>query len=285
MIKNRAVSVKTKKMLCCFLNETVLVFTTILILIPIYYFAIGAFKHRLDIVKFPLQINATLFTFKNFAYALDKMKYLQAVRNTFLIFIISQTLIVVFGSIAGFAIARIPRKLFSIVYAILLALMVVPFIGCIIPLVVQSVTLRIYNTLWACILVQTAWNLPFAVFLYTGFMRRLPLDLEYAAYIDGCSVFKLYHKIFFPLLSPVTAACLIRCGTGIWNDYVLSNSVLNSAKTPTLMVGIKLFFGSRTTEYGYAFAGIMCTCFPIIIAFVALQKNFIKGLTAGSVKE
>ena len=225
-----------------------------------------------------------MFTLKNFAYALDKMKYVQALRNTSIIFVVSQALIVLFGSMAGFAIARIPRKLFSAVYVILLALMVVPFIGCIIPLVVQSVKLKIYNTLWACILVQTAWNLPFAIFLYTGFMRGLPLDLEHAAYIDGCSAFKLYYSIFLPLLSPVTAACLIRCGIGIWNDFVLSNSVLNSARTPTLMVGIKLFFGSRITEYGYAFAGIIFTCFPIIIAFIVLQKNFIKGLTAGAMK-
>lgn len=283
-MNSRTVLVKTKKTLFHFFGELLFVIATIIILIPIYYFIIGAFKQRLDIVKFPLKINAAMFTLKNFAYALDKMKYVSALKNTSTIFIVSQALIVLFGSMAGFAIARIPRKLFSAVYVILLALMVVPFIGCIIPLVVQSVKLKIYNTLWACILVQTAWNLPFAIFLYTGFMRGLPLDLEYAAYIDGCSTLILYYKIFLPLLSPVTAACLIRCGIGIWNDYVLSNSVLNSAKSPTLMVGIKLFFGARITEYGYAFAGIIFTCLPIIIAFIALQKNFIKGLTAGSMK-
>ena len=283
-MRNGKISVKIKKTLCTLFSETILAVATAVILIPIYYFIIGAFKQRLNIVKFPLKITAYMFTLKNFAYALDKMKYVQALRNTSIIFVVSLGFIVLFGSMAGFAIARIPRKLFSIIYSVLLALMVVPFIGCIIPLVVQSVKLKIYNTLWACILVQTAWNLPFAIFLYTGFMRGLPLDLEHAAYIDGCSAFKLYYSIFLPLLSPATAACLIRCGIGIWNDFVLSNSVLNSARTPTLMVGIKLFFGSRITEYGYAFAGIIFTCFPIIITFIVLQKNFIKGLTAGAMK-
>jgi raffinose/stachyose/melibiose transport system permease protein len=265
-------------------NEAILVVLTLLTLIPIYYFVIGAFKERLDIVKFPLQITGEMFTLKNFSYALDKMDYLEALKNNSTIFLVSISLIVLFGSMAGFVIARIPRKLFSAIYVILLALMVVPFIGCIIPLVIQSVRLKTYNTVWECIFVQTAWNLPFAIFLYTGFMRGLPIDLEHAAYVDGCSTFKLYYRIFLPLLSPVSAACVIRCGIGIWNDYVLSNSVLNSAKTPTLMVGIKLFFGSRITEYGYAFAGIMATCLPIIVVFVLLQKNFIKGLTAGAVK-
>jgi raffinose/stachyose/melibiose transport system permease protein len=275
---------KKKKAISHIASETLLVFATLLILIPIYYFFIGAFKERLDIVKFPLQINREMFTLQNFSYALDKMNYLEALKNTSIIFLVSLGLIVLFGSMAGFVIARIPRKLFSAVYVILLALMVVPFIGCIIPLVIQSVKFKIYSTLWECIFVQTAWNLPFAIFLYTGFMRGLPIDLEHAAYVDGCSTFKLYYRIFLPLLSPVTVACVIRCGIGIWNDYVLSNSVLNNAKTPTLMVGIKLFFGSRITEYGYAFAGIIATCIPIVIAFVLLQKNFIKGLTAGAVK-
>jgi raffinose/stachyose/melibiose transport system permease protein len=161
---------------------------------------------------------------------------------------------------------------------------VIPFIGTVIPLVVQSVEIKTYNTLLGGILIQVGWNLPFAVFFYTGFMRGIPKEMEESAYIDGCSMYRMYAQIFLPLLAPVTATCLIRCGIGIWNDYLVSKSILNDAVTPTLMVTIHSFFGERRTEYGYAFAGIIAASLPIVMTFVSFQKYFIKGLVAGAVK-
>lgn len=269
------------------LGELVLLVLTVVILIPIYYFVIGAFKERMDIVKFPLEVNWEMVKkvgFDNFTYAFKKMKMLDALKNTGMITLSSLTIVVVFGSLAGFVIARVNRKLFSSFYTVLIALMVVPFIGCLIPLVIQATQLGTYNTLLGCILIQAAWNLPFAVFLYTGFMRGLPKELEEAAYIDGCSMLGVYFRIFLPLLAPVTATCCIRAGVSTWNDFLVSNSLLNGAQTPTLMVGINMFFGARKTEYGYAFAGIILASLPIIILFLFLQKYFIKGLAAGAVK-
>ena len=87
-----------------------------------------------------------------------------------------------------------------------------------------------------------------------------------------------------PLLTPVTATCAIRCGVGIWNDYLVCRSLLNENKNPTLMVGINGFFGARAMEFGYAFAGIILVSLPMIILFLCLQKYFIKGIAAGAVK-
>lgn len=278
---------KKKNFFTTILGETILLIVTIVMLIPVYYFVIGAFKSRMDIVKFPLTINFEMFkevTFSNFTYAFEKMKMFQAIKNTGTITVFAILIVVACGSLAGFVIARVDRKLFRVIYSFLIALMVVPFIGCIIPLVIQSTQLGTYNKLIGCILIQAAWNLPFTVFLYTGFMRALPREIEEAAYIDGCSMIGTYFRIFLPLLAPVTATCCIRAGVGMWNDYLVSNSLLNGAQTPTLMVGVSMFFGSRKTEYGYAFAGIILASLPIIIMFMFLQKYFIKGLAAGAVK-
>lgn len=275
---------KKKESVYKLIGEIVLVFFTIIAWIPIYYFVIGAFKERPDIVKYPLQMTAEMFTSGNFAYALDKMDFFTALGNTGQITVFSLLIIILCGSMAGFVISRINRRLFTVYYSILIGLMVIPFIGTIIPLVVQATQLKTYNKLLGCILIQAAWNLPFATFLYTGFMRALPKELEEAAYIDGCSMFRTYFSVFLPLLAPVTATCAIRCGLGIWNDYLVSRALLNSAQTPTLMVGIRQFFGQRVTEYGYAFAGIIASSLPIIILFLLLQKYFIKGIAAGAVK-
>lgn len=273
-----------KKSITTFISETLLLLITLIAMLPIYYFTIGAFKTRADIVKHPLEISAKMLEFGNFGYAVEKMSLLKSLMNTGFITVVSLLLIIFLGSMAGFAISRINRKIFKVFYTILVALMVVPFIGTVLSLVVLSRKLNLYNTLWGCILIQVGWNLPFATFLFTGFMRTLPKELEEAAYIDGCSMIKTYKKIFLPLLSSVTATCCIYCGIGIWNDYLVSNSILNGNKTPTLMVGIRIFFGQRVTEYGYAFSGIILSSLPIIILFLMFQKNFVKGIAAGAVK-
>jgi len=269
------------------LQELLLVLLTILIFIPIYYFAIGAFKSRSDIVHHPLTITWEMFQkvkFKNFQYVWKSIKLKDSLIDTGMITLISLVGVVIMGSLAGFAISRIKRKAFETFYALLVAMMVIPFIGCLIPLVKQSVSINTYGSIWAVILVQMAWNLPFSTFLFTGFMGGLPKELEESAYIDGCSMFGTYFKIFLPLLTPVISTCCIRAGVGIWNDYLCTSTMVNQVDTPTLMVGLYKFFGSRSTEYGYAFAGIILASLPMIVLFILLQKNFIKGLTAGAVK-
>ena len=266
------------------ISELILVFFTLIVWIPIYYFVIGAFKDRTDIVKYPLVITLETFTLGNFGQAVVKMDFFNAVKNTGTITVGALLIVVTFASLAGFALSRINHKAFKIYYGSIIALMVVPFIGVLIALIKETVSLGIYNSLWAGILIQSAWNLPFSIFLYTGFMRALPKELEEAAYVDGCSMFRVYFNIFLPLLAPVTATSLIRTGIGAWNDFLLSLTVLNDSYTPTLMVVVQRFFGDRTNEYGLAFTGILLASIPMMILFIFLQKYFIKGIAAGAVK-
>jgi raffinose/stachyose/melibiose transport system permease protein len=212
------------------------------------------------------------------------MKIFESLANTGFITLGALFMLVFFSSLAGFAIARVRHRLFQVYYSMTLALMVIPFIGALIPIVVLIRNLNMIGSLWSALLIQAAWNMPFAVFLYTGFMKTLPKELEEAAYIDGCSMFRVYYRIFLPLLTPVTATCCIRCGIGIWNDYLVSASLLSSVRQPTLMVAVYSFFGQYVSEYGYAFAGIIMASLPVILMFVFLQKYFIKGIAAGAVK-
>lgn len=273
-----------QKKIFSILEEILLFIATVIMMIPIYYLVIGAFKTRTDIILNPLVITKQMFTTANFPYVIKKMKFWPALKNTAIMSGVSLLIIIVSSSLAGFSIARVKTKAFNVYYSLLVTFMVIPFIGCLLPLAVQSVKLGTYNSLWGVILIQAAWNMPFAIFLYTGFMGGIPKELEEAAYIDGCSTFGVYTRVFLPLLAPVTATCCIRQGVGIWNDYLVSRTLLNENKTPTLMVGISGFFGARVTEFGYAFAGIFLVSLPMIILFLFLQKYFIKGIVAGAVK-
>lgn len=267
-----------------FLSEVGLAIATIIMMIPVYYFVISSFKTRKDVIRFPLTITAETFTLDNFPYVIGKMKYWEALANTAFITVMALIIVIVCASLAGFAIARFKHKFFSGYYKLVVTLMVIPFIGCLLPLTTLSVKLGLYNSIWGCILIQAAWNMPFAVFLYTGFMQGIPAELEEAAYLDGCRPAGVYARIFLPLLAPVTATCCIRQGVGMWNDYLVSRSLLNENKNPTLMVGITGFFGSRGSELAYAMTGVLLVSIPMVIMFLFLQKYFIKGIAAGAVK-
>ncbi len=273
-----------KKKILTILSELCLLICTVVCWLPVYYFVISAFKLRKDIVKYPLHIIWERFTVDNFSYVWKNMKLAQSLFNTSFITIVTLILLIGVSSMAGFALSRIKGKFFQVYYRANVALMVVPFISCLLSLVILSTKLNLYNTVWGCIFIHTAWHLPFCAFLYAGFMGSLPVELEEAAYIDGCSTFQVYFQIFLPLLAPITATCCIRSGITIWNDFLLSSTLLNSARKPTLMVGINSFFGEYVSEYGYAFAGIILASLPISILFIFLRKYFINGLTAGAVK-
>lgn len=267
-----------------FAEEMLLLLATVVMLAPIYYLLIGAFKQRADIIKHPFSLTKEMFMLENFPKAIKNMDYWESLWNTFLITALSLLIVVFVASLAGFAIARARGKVFTVVYQSTVTLMVIPFISCLIPCIVQASELNLYSTIWGCIAYEAAWNVPMAIFLYTGFMRALPQELQDAAYIDGCNTYQVYARVFLPLLAPVTATCVIRCGVGMWNDYILARCMLNSVRTPTLMVSIYAFFGDRVNEYGLAFAGILLASAPMVMAFVFLQKYFIKGIVAGAVK-
>lgn len=275
---------KGKKKTGKIIGEIIFALCTVLIWVPMYYLLISAFKVRGDIVKYPLQPMFEKMTLDNFSKAIVKMQFFASVRNTGFITIFALLMVVVFGALAGFALSRIKKKGFQAYYAFIVAIMVVPFIGVFIALIKQTVIMKIYGSIWAAVLIQAAWNMPFAIFLYTGFIGALPKELEESAYVDGCTMLRTFTDIFLPLLAPVTATCLIRSGVGIWNDYLVGISILSSTYNPTVMVGVSKFFGERVNEYGLAFAAVLLASLPFIILFIFLQKYFIKGLTAGAVK-
>lgn len=275
---------KKRKFFKTFIEEFILLFFTVLILIPIYYFVIGAFKPRKMIINHPLSLTPEMFTLGNFPKAVDRIRYFPALKNTTIITAVALLLIIITASLAGFAIARVKHNFFQKYYSMLITCMVVPFVACVIPIVVEIKTIGLHGNLLGPILIQTGWNIPFATFLFTGFMGGISGELEEAAYIDGCSMLGVYWRIFLPLLAPVIASCCIVSGIGIWNDYFVCNTLLSATANPTLMVGIYSFFGEKANEYGYAFAGVVLTSAPMVVLFLSLQKYFIKGITAGSVK-
>ena len=129
-----------------------------------------------------------------------------------------------------------------------------------------------------------ATNISFGVFLMTSFMSTVPIELEEAAKIDGCSVFGIYFRIVMPLLKPAMATLIIMLSFQIWNDYLMSSLFVSTNKLKTITVPIQALFSQQSSDYTTAFAAIVISVLPICILFISMQKYFIKGMTVGAVK-
>ncbi|WP_420897782.1 carbohydrate ABC transporter permease [Halalkalibacterium halodurans] len=225
------------------------------------------------------------FTLENFATAWERANLGNAFINTGLITAGAAVLLILFGSMAAYPLARRETKLNRFVLLFFVAIMVVPPLTALVPLYQMVVNLGMLNTRTIAILNNLAAFLPLTIFLYAGFIRStIPKELEEAAKIDGCNTISIFFRIVFPLLKPVTASVLIISCVFIWNDYQFAIFFLQSKDVHTLTVALASFFGENQSNLNLVAAAAFMAMLPMTILFLFLQKYFIAGLSSGSVK-
>ena len=265
-------------------SEIVLLAITILFIFPLYYCIINAFKLPGEISRHPFTIGFDTFTFSNIIEFFVKAKYPKSLLYTTAITLIAVTVLVFFCSMASYPLARFKNRIFKRYYLCVVAAIVLPFEVALIPLILILKSLHLMYSIFGVALIHIAWNSPFAIFLYTGFMRTIPAELEEAATVDGCGMFRTYFTILLPLLKPITATCVILLGLWIWNDFLVAYVALNASDQLTLQVGLYYSFGKYLKQYNLLFAGMLLVSLPVTIMFLSMQKHFIRGITAGAVK-
>lgn len=221
---------------------------------------------------------------ENFGAAWEKAKMGRSILNSLIITLGSVAVIVSFASMAGYAIARVRNKLNKFIFYLMLGCMMIPGIINTVPLYTLMIKIGGINTHWAMILVCAANALPFSVFLYTGFIRGLPLNIEEAAIIDGCTKIGSFWRIVFPILKPVTSAIIIINGLNIWNNYAQAVFFLQKQSMRTIPLAISMFYQQYGAKWHLMAAAAMIGLAPAVVIFIIFQKYFIKGITAGSVK-
>jgi len=154
----------------------------------------------------------------------------------------------------------------------------------IVPLFVMFRDFQLLDTLHGLVLVYAASGLPFAIFVMTSFVRSLPRELDEAAGIDGAGHFTIYRRIMLPLATPALAVVGIYSAVNVWNDYFLPLIFIRSPELRTLPLGITTFFGEHATQWDLVFAGLSITAVPLVLLFVALNKQFVQSLTAGAIR-
>lgn len=143
---------------------------------------------------------------------------------------------------------------------------------------------HLYNTYWAVILPYIAFRIPFTVFLMRSYFISIPKELEEAAVVDGYNSFQIFTKIIVPISKPIFASCAIVCLNHVWNEFLFANVFLESKKLMTIPIGLMTFKGDLRADYVTMLAGIIIASLPMIILFLCMSKQFVRGLTAGAVK-
>ncbi|NMH71683.1 carbohydrate ABC transporter permease [Bacillus sp. RO2] len=266
-----------------FVLEVIGILLAILFLIPFYFVIINSVKSfseiLIDAAALPTEI-----LFSNYAKVWEIIQFPRAFWNSLIITVLSNIGIVVISSMAAWKMVRTPGKFSKILFVIIVSAMVIPFQTVMIPLMKLGGALNLINSIPGIVIMYFGFGVPLSLFLYHGFVKTVPVEIEEAARIDGCSQFGVFWRIVFPLLKPITVTVVILNTLWIWNDYLLPLLVLQTAELRTIPLATSSFFAQYTKQWDMGLAALMLGIAPIIIFFLFLQRHIIKGIAAGSVK-
>jgi len=253
--------------------------------IPILMVVNYSFKTRRELyTSSPLSLPESL-NFENYVSAFRRLDLVTTFTNTFLYTAVSVAVLIVICGAISWAIARNRRsRLFKFFYTYFLIGILIPYQALFLPIYINGFNFGLVNTRFGIILMYVATGVPFGVFIMTSFMSTVPVELEEAARIDGCSIFRIYFTIVLPLLKPAIAAFAIMQSFVIWNDYLMASLFASRRDLRTMTVVMQQLFSQQTSDYSTAFAAIVISVLPVTILFLCLQKYFVKGMTVGAVK-
>jgi raffinose/stachyose/melibiose transport system permease protein len=274
--------------------EVIAMLLLITFIAPFIIILINASKTGPEIVLSPLSMPTTwgqiwynivdIFGRRN-------VNYFQSFLNSVIITSISLVAIGVFSGMAAWVLVRTKTRYSTVIFLLFLAGLVIPFQVVMLPFVRLLQTLRnvtgipFRNTYHGIILAYIGFGAPLSIFLFHGFIKSIPMDIEEAAIIDGCTKPQVFFKIILPILKPIFMTLLVLNGLWIWNDYLLPSLVLtDSRKIQTIPLGVANLAGFYDKEWGLILTGVVLAVIPMIILFLVAQKYIIKGMTSGAIK-
>ena len=270
------------------LSMAALVLIFIAYMFPFVMVVINSLKQKRDIIKSPFSWLFTIkgLSFDNFAKAFNQMEFLNAFKNSMIVTVSATALVTVLAAMLAYYIVRHKNWISNLTFALMVASMIIPFQAIMIPLVsIYGGTLNILNHRSTLIFMHTGFSMAMSVFMFHGFINgNIPIALEEAAYIDGCTHSQTFFKIVFPLLKPIISTMVILNALAFWNDFLLPSLVLTDKKLLTLPLSTYSFYGTYSADYGTIMAGLLLCVAPILVLYVVLQKQIINGVVTGAVK-
>jgi len=264
-------------------SHIILIIWSFVVLFPLWIMLINSFKDRLSIYQNPFGLPKK-WNFINYSAVLGDGDFLVYFRNSFVVVVLSLFLLLLAGALASFALANWRGKISRAVYFFFIAGMMLPIKIASIRILELVRFLGLINTIWSLIPVYTAMGIPVAVFILTEFIRQIPYELTEAGIIDGAGHFGVFTRIIVPLLRPAMATTAIYNLVPFWNDLWFPLIFISDDRAKTLLLGVTRLFGQYQTDWSKVLAVLTLSAVPVILLYLLMSKQFIKGLTAGAVK-
>jgi raffinose/stachyose/melibiose transport system permease protein len=275
--------VKRRRKLGGVLVHLVLIIGALFWLAPLLLALMNSFKTNgellTNVLSFPESLN-----FENYARTLDKMHYFRSLGNTVLLSGVSVTLIILFSSLAGWKLCRTKTRLSKFIFGLFVFSMLIPFSSIMIPIYRVILALKLKNSLLGLSLVYAGLGVSMAVFLYHGFVKGIPQELEEAAEMDGCGQLQVFWYMVFPLLKPITATVCITNVLWVWNDFLLPLIVISDNKKYTLLLSTNTLFGQYSSDWTAILSALIIAALPVIVFYAFFQKQILRGISEGALK-
>ncbi|GAB2699169.1 carbohydrate ABC transporter permease [Paenibacillus thermoaerophilus] len=269
--------------------ELLLVLVALAFLSPVYIMVVNSFKNRAELYENALALPSSL-SFEYYVKAMEKMNFLNAFANSLYVTIVSVIIVVILASMTAWMLVRKDNKISKTIFMTFVATMLIPFQTLMMPLMQVMDWIRTHlhipmlNTHEGLIYMNVGFHASMAVFLYHGFIKSIPVALEEAATLDGCSKFGVFWRIVFPMLKTITVTIAILDVISMWNDYLLPSLTLSDKDLRTIPLSTFYFFGEFTIVWNLAMAGLTLAIVPVVVFYFFAQKYIIKGIAAGAVK-
>ncbi|MEK5060594.1 carbohydrate ABC transporter permease [Paenibacillus shunpengii] len=266
-----------------FITEIMMILLALIFLVPFYFLFVNSVKTFGDLLT-----NAAAwpqaFEWSNYQRAWEITHFPKVLTNSLIVTVISNLLLVLISSMTAYRMVRHNTKFNRLLFALFVAAMVIPFQSIMIPLVKVTSTVGLMNSHWGLIICYLGFGVPMSVFLFHGFVKSVPVEIEEAARVDGSNAYGVFFRIVYPLMRPMYVTIIILNTLWIWNDYLLPSIVLQDAELHTIPIATYAFFGQYTKQWDLALPALVLGITPVILFFLLMQKHIIQGITAGSVK-
>lgn len=259
---------------------------TVTALVPIYIAVVNVFKTREDIFANPLSIPLSRLTLDNILRNISTPSFDlgTAYATSVVLSGLTVALVVAMAAAMSYVISRNRHRLFRYAYLLLLAGLMVPAQVILLPLVQVLRQLGLMFTVQGLLVANLAWYMPFAAFVFVGYIRTVPQQLDESARLDGAGELLIFGRIIYPLLGPAVASVIIFIALWTWNDFVNPLIILGTSRYYTITIGVYRAVGQYVQKWEDVFAIVFMAVFPVIVFYVLMQKRFVSGLTAGALK-
>lgn len=257
--------------------------TAIIFLVPFYYMFVQSIKSKAEANKLSISWPSELHL-ENYLEVFEHGNYqlVTAFKNSGILTLFTVIGLLVTAAMAGYVIQRRHDKIVNGVQAVIMLGLMIP--AAILPTIHMLQSMHIYKTMFSMVMIEIALQTPFAIMLYRGYMASIPVELEEAARIDGCSRWQIFQSIIFPLLKPIQATLIILVGVQTFNDFTNPLYFLPGAENTTVQLTLYNYKGQLANSYNLLFADIIAITIPMLILFLIFNKRIVDGMVAGSVK-